>query len=126
MTVVITPLKDRDSGLALAFLLLLGWLISRLDIFIYLAMAILLIAMTWAKAMRPFAYIWFGLSQILGAVVSRILLAVIWLGMVVPMGLMRKLAGKDTLRLKQWARGTDSVFTTRNHTYTLEDLKNPY
>ena len=126
MKITITPLQDRDAGLALAFLLLLLWLFFKLDIFIYLAMAALLIAMIWAKAMRPFAIVWFGLAQVLGGVVSRILLAAVWLGMVVPVGLMRRLAGKDNLRLKQWRKGTDSVFVTRNHVYSADDLENPY
>lgn len=126
MKTVISPLQDRDSGLALAFLLLLCWLFFKLKIFIYLAMAALLLTMIWPTAMRPFALVWFGLSQSLGAVFSRILLSIIWLCMVVPVGLFRRLAGKDNLRLREWRKNNDSVFTERNHTYKADDLKNPY
>lgn len=122
----ITPLQDRDAGLALAFLFLLLWLFFHLSIFIYLAMATLILAMVWAKAMRPFAIVWFGIAKLLGGIVSRILLAVVWLGMVVPVGVIRRWAGKDNLKLKKWHHGDESVFVSRNHTYTSDDLKNPY
>lgn len=126
MKISITPLQDRDAGLALAFIFLLCWIFFRLNIFIYIAMAVLLLAMLWAKSMRPFAIIWFGMAQVLGGFFSRILLSAVWLGMVVPVGIGLRLAGKDSMKLKKWRDGTDSVFVDRNHTYSSDDLKNPY
>lgn len=122
----VTPIQDRDAGLALAFIFLLLWLFFKLDVFIYIAMAVLLVAMIWARAMRPFALCWFGLAQIAGNFVSRILLSVIWLLMVAPVGFMRNMAGKDNLRLKEWQKDKNSVFCNRNHPYTADDLENPY
>lgn len=119
-------MQDREAGLALTFICLLVWLFFKHVYFIYAAMAVLLLAMVWPKGMRPFAVIWFGISHVLGGFFSRILLAVIWLLLVVPIGLIRRMAGKDSLRLKGWQKDRNSVFIARNHTYTADDLKNPY
>lgn len=118
--------KDRDAGLALSFLLLLIWLALRSPWLVYAAMAVLLLTMIWPPLLRPFAYIWFGLAIVLGKVVSTVLLSVIWLVLVVPVGLFRRLMGKDPLLLKLWRKDSGTCFVTRDHTYTSEDLKHPY
>lgn len=122
----ITPLQERDSCLALVFLILLIWLFWRNDWIIYIAMAVLLLGMVWPGAMRPFAWCWFGLSTLLGGIVSRVLLALVWLGLVVPVGFARKMMGKDSMRLKEWHKDDSSVFVKRDHKYSANDLKTPY
>ena len=62
----------------------------------------------------------------LGNVMSRVLLTVVWLALVVPVGLARRMLGKDAMRLKEWRSGDDSVFVARDHKYGPEDLQNPY
>ena len=126
MNLEMSPLKDRDAGLALAFLLLLVWLPVRSVYLVYAAMAVLLLAMIWPVLMRPFAWLWFGLGLAMGKVVSVFVLSVIWLVMVVPVGFARRLMGKDSLALKAWKGNGGSCFVTRNHIYTAEDLKHPY
>lgn len=121
----ISKIQERDSCLALVFLVLLIWLFLRQQWLVYLAMGILLLGMIWPAAMRPFAFCWFGLSHFLGKIVSTILLAVIWLVMVVPVGLLRRMLGRDSLHLKQFRAG-GSAFVVRDHLYTADDLKNPY
>lgn len=70
----------------------------------------------------PLAVCWFGLSEILNAVSSRILLGVVFTFIVIPVGLARKLLGKDSLKLKQFKKSNESVMVSRDHLYTEEDL----
>lgn len=122
----ISPVQERDSCLALVFLLLLVWFFYRSHYLVYAAMGVLLYGMIWPKGMRPFAYLWFGLSRSLGRIVGSFMFGLIWCILVVPTGLIRRMAGKDSMRLKKWHKGQDSVFVVRDHTYTAADIEKPY
>ena len=122
----ITPLQCRDACLALTFLLLLVWLFTRNAYLVYAAMLLLLIGMVVPVSMKPLAWAWFGLSHLLGQVMSRLLLGIVYLLLVLPMGRIRRLFGKDALRLKLWKQHDASCFVQRAHVFTAEDLKNPY
>ena len=75
---------------------------------------------------KPFAYLWFGISNVLGAFVPKIVLSAIYLVFVVPVGVLRKLFGKDNLQLRKFRKETHSVFKIREHTFTEKDIKHPY
>lgn len=74
----------------------------------------------------PLAVIWFGLAVILGAVSSRLILTGVFLLMVLPVSLFRRLTGKDSLRIKQFKKATQSVMVTRDHVFVPEDLQNTF
>lgn len=122
----ITGYQERDSCLALTFLLLLIWLFCKRAELVYAAMIVLLLGMIWPPLMRPFAAFWFGFAQVLGKFTAAILLSVVWLCLVLPVGLVRRMLGRDALALKQWRNGSQSCFVVRDHVYSPDDLKNPY
>ena len=119
-------LQCRDTTLALAFLLLLVWFFTQNVYWVYGAMGLLLSGMIWPRAMTPLARLWFGLSHVLGQVMSRVLLGIIYFVLLLPVALLRQMIGKDTLRLRQWKQGDGSLFIKRDHLFTKEDLRNPY
>jgi hypothetical protein len=122
----ITPLQCRDTCLALSFLLLLIWFFIKNVYLVYATMLLLLIGMVVPAFMKPPAWVWFGLSHLLGQVMSRVLFGIIYLLLVLPMGLIRRLLGKDSLRLKRWKQSDASCFVERPHIFSAEDLKHPY
>jgi hypothetical protein len=122
----ITPLQCRDTCLALTFLLLLIWFFTQNAYLVYAAMLLLLLGMAVPTAMKPLAWFWFGLSHVLGQVMSRVLLSIVYLLLVLPMGRIRRLLGKDSLRLKLWKQSDTSCFVERPHVFSAEDLQNPY
>ena len=122
----ITSLQCRDTCLALTFLLLLIWLFTKNAYLVYAAMLLLLIGMVIPISMKPLAWAWFGLSHLLGQVMSRVLLGIVYVLLVLPMGIIRRLLGKDSLRLKLWKHDDASCFVERPHVFAAEDLKNPY
>jgi energy-coupling factor transporter transmembrane protein EcfT len=126
MSKKITPLQGRDTCLALTFLLLLIWFFTRNAYLVYAAMLFLLVGMAVPVAMKPLAWVWFGFSHLLGQFMSRVLLSIVYLLFVLPMGLVRRVLGKDSLRLKLWKQGDASCFVERGHVFTADDLKNPY
>lgn len=115
-----------DSGLALVLIVLLFAGLGRQAWAVPTAIALVLLLMVWPGAFKPFASLWLGLSHLLGSVMSRVLLTVVFYLVVMPVGLVRRAAGKDSLRLKAFKKGNDSVFRVRDHQVRAEDLERPY
>lgn len=106
-------------------LLLWSWLADS-PFLVPIAIAALLIAMTAPAAYQSLAVVWFGLSEVMGKLVSTILLSVLFFLILCPVGLVRRLTGADPMQLKQWKAGGESVFHHREHRFDAEDLKNPF
>lgn len=122
----VTDTQVKDSGMAFVLISLLAAYFTGRDAFLPLAIGLLLINMVWPPIYRYPAMLWLGLSTLLGTVVSKILLSIVFYGLVTPVGLLRGAFGADSLRLKQWKRDRSSVFSVRNHTYTARDIEKPY
>ena len=121
-----TPDQARDTGLALTLLCLIlvyFWQAYRL---VPLAMVFLVITMVWPRAFQPLAGLWFGLAHVLGTVMSTVILTVLFFILVTPIGLFRRVLGADSLQLKQWKKGEDSVFQVRADLIQKKDLQAPY
>lgn len=121
-----TPEQARDTGMAMVLICLLlsyFWEIPRC---LPLAIVLLIITMAWPKAFRLLAGVWFGLSHLMGNIVSTIILTVLFFGLVTPVGLVRRLLGADSLQLQKWKKGNDSVFVVRGDRIQEKDLANPY
>ena len=115
-----------DSGSALVLILLIIGVVTKNTLFYKLAIPALLINMTIPKFYYPFGIFWYSLSNILGFFVSRIILSVIYVILVVPVGLVRRLLGKDALNLRQFKKGRSSTLKKRDYTFTSKDILNPY
>ena len=122
----ITPDQAKDSGMAAALICLLIAFFTEEVLFYGLATLVLLINMIRPRLFVPWARFWLTLSQGIGSVMSGIILSLIFIIMVVPAGLFRKIIGKDPMQLKKWKQNHASVFRVRNHEFTSEDLRNPY
>ena len=118
--------KCKDAGLALVLICLICYQVWKLPPLMMSAMICLLLAMAYPPVFKPFAICWFALSTALGTVVSKILLTILFFAMVFPVGLVRRFSGKDSMRLKIWKKGPESVFKVRNHQFDAKDLEKPY
>jgi hypothetical protein len=74
----------------------------------------------------PFAAVWFWMSGGLSVIGSRVLLTLVFIIVVTPVGLVRRILNKDNLRKDQFKKGTKSVMTDRNHLYTAGDFTNTF
>jgi hypothetical protein len=66
---------------------------------------------------------WFKLGDLLGIVVSKVILALLFYILLVPISFLYNLFNKDTLALK---RQDHSLWHNRDHEYTPFDLKNTW
>ena len=91
-----------------------------------LSLCIVLVIMIFPILFYPLAILWFGLSKIMGMITSRILLGIIFYLVVTPVGLARRLYGKDRLNLVNFKKGENSVFINRDHKYDASDMTHLY
>lgn len=105
-----TTERAKDTGSALALVFLLAGLVTGARPALWAATAALVAAMTFPKAFLAPSKAWFGLSERLGAVMSRILLGACFFVLVVPLGRIRRLLGHDPLRRGEWRAGSGSLF----------------
>lgn len=116
----------RDTGMAMVLLLLITYSYTKRAQFVLFAIALLVLDMVAPKAFRPIAVVWLGLSEILGRVMSTVVLTVVYCLFVTPVGILRGVFGKDSLRLRAFKASEESVMVQRNHTYVRGDLETPY
>ncbi len=118
--------QSRDTGMAMVLLLLLLYLKTRHNGFLWAAIASHVVNMIVPRIYAPIAVMWLGLSHLLGTVMSKILLSILFFGLVTPIGVLRRLLGKDSLKLREFKAGEESVMTLKNHVYAGRDIERPY
>jgi hypothetical protein len=122
----VTRDQCKDTGMAMVLIFLLLTLIFNREIYLIGAICLHVLNMVFPRAYRPVAVLWLGLAHLLGTVVSRIVLTVVFLTVVTPIGLARRLLGVDSLKLKEFKKDDGSVMHERNHKFTAEDIQRPY
>lgn len=120
------PDQWKDTGLALILILLLMTGFTGDTIYLVPAIIATLLTMSWPKIFYPLSILWFGFAHVLGAIVSRIVLTIIFFVIVVPAGLFRRLLGHDPMEFNKWKDDNESAFVKRDHLYSADDLDKPF
>lgn len=118
--------QSRDTGMAIALLALLIYLKTKRGGFVYAAVVLQVVNMIAPRVYAPAAVVWLGFAEILGTVMSRVLLSILFFGLVTPIGILRRLFGKDSLKLRDFKASEESAMTVRNHVFAGPDLEKPY
>lgn len=122
----ISKKEASDTGMAMVLICLLLGYFTRHNIYYLISIPVLVINMTFPMFYYPFAMIWLGLTNLLGMVVSRILISVIYIIILLPMGVIRRAMGKDSLNLTGFKKDSKSVMIVRDHEFTAKDIINPF
>ena len=123
---VITKKQSSDTGMAMVLIFLLIGFFTGNSMFFKIAIPILVINMIVPMFYYPFAFIWLGFSNLLGTIMSKIILTVVYLIMVIPVGIFRRLLGKDSLQLSKFKKSNESVMKIRNHVFLSADIEKPF
>ena len=118
--------QAKDTGMAMVLICLLINIFGKDSLFIILATLFLVINMVVPSVYKPAAIIWLSFAKIIGTIMSKILLVIVFFLIVTPMGITRRFLGKDSLKLKSWKNDHGSVFVTRNNSLRSEDVEAPY
>jgi Saxitoxin biosynthesis operon protein SxtJ len=105
---------------------LLIFLKTRRNGMLYSAMVLHVVNMIVPRIYAPLAVLWLGLSHVLGTVISKVLLSILFFCLVTPIGLLRRLFGKDSLKLREFKAGPESVMLVRSHLFVSQDIEKPY
>jgi predicted membrane protein len=122
----ISKKQETETAIVFAVISILIGICYSSTFWYWVACLILLLALLLPSAFKPLAYCWFGLSKLLGRVMSGIILTFLFYLLVTPVGLIRKWMGKDTLNLKSFKKNRPSAFVIRNQEFTGNDLTYPF
>ncbi|GAB7082069.1 SxtJ family membrane protein [Megalodesulfovibrio paquesii] len=112
-----------NSGLALIFILLLVMFLGKHEFLMLPTLAVTLLLMIRPTIFLPFAALWLGISELMGRVMSKVILAIIFFIVVTPIAILRGLTGADPMKKKQWKKGDGSVYRAIDKTLGPEDLE---
>jgi hypothetical protein len=82
--------------------------------FLMLSTAFLLLGLTVPILLKPIHKVWMTLAVLLGWLMTRVILGVLFYLVVTPIGLLLRLLGKDVLDLKSNRNAVDSYWIPRN------------
>lgn len=63
--------------------------------------AVCMLAQLWPTGARPFYWVWMRLGMVVGFVMSRVVLTILFFGLVTPIALFFKMKKRDELKLKK-------------------------
>ena len=113
--------KSLETILVLVGALIVTYWITQKKIFLLLALILIVIAISSSFLTGKISVAWLKFSEIIGSVMSKIILSIIYYIFLVPIALLFQLSKKDYLSLK---RKKDSYYINRGHTYSPKDLEN--
>ncbi len=122
----VTKKEASDTGMAMTLICLLLGYFTKNILFYKLAIPALVLTMAAPMFYYPFAIVWLGLTNLLGMVVSRVLLTVVYIVFLLPMGMVRRAMGKDALNLTGFKKDANSVMIVRDHEFVAKDITNPF
>lgn len=122
----ITKDQSRDTGMAMVLLLLLLFIARKREGWLYGAMILHVLNMVVPQIYRPIAILWLGFSDLLGLVMPKLMLGIVFFLVVTPIGFLRRLMGKDALKLRVFKASDESVMVERKHLFVGQDLERPY
>ena len=89
-----------------------GWNPGTIAGFLTASLALALAAAFAPGILAPFNRAWFRLGQLLGKIVSPVVLGIIYFGLLTPVALIARMSGRDELKLKR--RSVASFWIDRN------------
>ena len=115
-----------DTSMAMTLISLLVILYTKSITLLPLPIGLLLLGMVWPRAYSLLARLWLGISLLLGSIMSRVVLSIIFMVIVTPIALVMRLFGHDPMRRKAWKKGTESTFVSRGDLVEAKDLEHPF
>ena len=115
-----------DTSMAMTLISLLVILYTKSITLLPLPIGLLLLGMVWPRAYSLLARLWLGISLLLGSIMSRVVLSIIFMAIVTPIALVMRLFGHDPMRRKAWKKGTESTFVSRGDLVEAKDLEHPF
>ena len=122
----ITKKQSVEFGLVAILVTIFLSISQKQSYFVTWAFILTLLTLLIPIIFYPFAAFWFWLSKVLSFIGSRVMLSIIFFIVVTPVGLIRRLLKRDSLKIFQFKKSTKSVMTDRDHLYTAGDFTDAF
>jgi hypothetical protein len=116
--------EQLEAALAFVLILLIISRITRYSPLVTYAIIIGFLLGAFPFLLRYFYFGWSSFLKVVNFVTSKILLAFIFFGFILPLSFFVKRSKKRTMVLKKDNRTT--LFAQRNHLFNSDELKNPW
>jgi hypothetical protein len=113
--------KTLEAILVITTGMLAIHLLTHRPVFLYISLASGIVGIIIKPLATWIAAIWYKTGDLMGAVVSKVILTIVFFFLLVPIAFLYRLFHRDPLHLKR-TNGTN--WSTRGHDYAGNDLKN--
>jgi Saxitoxin biosynthesis operon protein SxtJ len=113
--------KQLETCLVIATALLVIWYFASKEWLVYIAIVVGLIGAFVPVLSKWLHWAWFKLAEGMGWVMSKVILTIVFYGILFPISILYRMGNKDALQLKRKPNG---CWTERNHQYLKKDLEN--
>lgn len=122
------PTKEqcKDTGIIIGLFLLYFSIRNENNTLFLVTFIVLIFTIVYPKIFKYFAVVWFGFSHLLGTVMTKILLIIVFYLIVAPISLLRKMMNKDGMNLKSFKCNIKTLWIDREKDITREDLFKPF
>lgn len=117
----LTPKKSAESLLVIVTGFLVLYLVFQHKAFLYVSLSVGLVSIFIKPVGNFIARLWFILGEVLGFIVSKIVLTLLFYLFVTPIAIVHNIFNKDVLKTKHCG---ETLWSKRSHTYTSKDLEN--
>jgi hypothetical protein len=122
----LTRSRHRDAGMAFTLLMLLAGLYSDQRMYFVIGAISLFSAMTLPELFYPFSLLWYALSELMGWVMTKVILTLLFVFLVIPVGVVRRISGRDPMRRRAFRESESSVFLIVDKEFGSKDIIHPY
>jgi hypothetical protein len=122
----ISKKQTTDAGMAFVLILLLLGLFSHNIIYYKISIPVLIVNMTVPKLFYPMAILWYAFADLLGLITSKIILTIIFVAMILPTSIIRRILGKDSLQLYKFKKSNKSVLINSKIKFEPANIEKPF
>jgi hypothetical protein len=108
-------------GVLSVFFLILN-VITHRQVFVYVALALLLVALFVKPLARIISRAWMKFAEVLGAFNSTLILSLVFFLFLTPLAVLYRMFNKNSLNLTP-GQETETLFVTREHVYSKADFE---
>lgn len=112
--------KQQETCLVIVTGLLVIWYFTKNDWLLLAAGTVGFVGAFVPLLAKWVNWAWYKLAEVMGWVMSKVLLTAIFYGFLSPIAFLARLFGKSSLQLK---RRDDTYWTVRDHEYSKKDLE---
>jgi len=115
--------KNIEAILIICIGLIVFHLILEIKELLFIAVALGIISVLFPVVAKWVTKGWYFLAEVMGFVMNKVILTIVFFIVLFPMALLAKATGKITVRLK---KDPNTYWTERNHVYEKKDLENTW